>query len=39
LLKGKQIGPLIGLATAVRETFTRARDVRLHIDVDPYNML
>ena len=39
LLKGKQIGPLIGLATAVRETFTRSRDVRLHIDVDPYNML
>jgi primosomal protein N' (replication factor Y) len=39
LLKGKQISPLIGIATAVRETFTRARDVRLHIDVDPYNML
>jgi len=39
LLKGKQISPLIGLATAVRETFTRARNVRLHIDVDPYNML
>jgi primosomal protein N' (replication factor Y) len=39
LLKGKQIRPLIGLASAVRETFTRARNVRLHIDVDPYNML
>lgn len=39
LLKGKQIGPLIALANAARETFTRARNVRLHIDVDPYNML
>jgi primosomal protein N' (replication factor Y) len=39
LLKGNQISPLIGLASAVRETFTRARNVRLHIDVDPYNML
>ncbi|HUD00523.1 MAG TPA: primosomal protein N', partial [Candidatus Polarisedimenticolaceae bacterium] len=39
LLKGNQISPLIGLASAVRETFTRARSVRLHIDVDPYNML
>jgi primosomal protein N' (replication factor Y) (superfamily II helicase) len=39
LLKGDQISPLIGLASAVRETFTRTRNVRLHIDVDPYNML
>jgi primosomal protein N' (replication factor Y) len=39
LLKGNQIGALIGLATAVRETFTKPRNVRLHIDVDPYNML
>jgi primosomal protein N' (replication factor Y) len=39
LLKGNQISPLIGLASAVRETFTRTRNVRLHIDVDPYNML
>ena len=39
LLKGDQIGPLIGLASTVRETFTKARNVRLHIDVDPYNML
>ncbi|HEX6172803.1 MAG TPA: primosomal protein N' [Candidatus Binatia bacterium] len=39
LLKGNQIGPLIGLASAVRDTFTKARNVRLHIDVDPYNML
>ena len=39
LLKGNQIGPLIGLARAVRDTFTKARNVRLHIDVDPYNML
>ena len=39
LLKGNQISPLIDLATAVRETFTRTRNVRLHIDVDPYNML
>ena len=39
LLKGYQISPLIGLASAVRETFSRTRNVRLHIDVDPYNML
>ena len=39
LLKGSRIRPLIGLASAVRETFTRAGSVRLHIDVDPYNML
>ena len=39
LLKGNQIGALIGLASAVRETFTKPRNVRLHIDVDPYNML
>jgi primosomal protein N' (replication factor Y) (superfamily II helicase) len=39
LLKGNRIGPLIALANAARETFTRVRNVRLHIDVDPYNML
>jgi primosomal protein N' (replication factor Y) len=39
LLKGIQVSPLIGLATAVRETFMRGQNVRLHIDVDPYNML
>ena len=39
LLKGNQIGPLIALANIARETFTGARNVRLHIDVDPYNML
>jgi primosomal protein N' (replication factor Y) (superfamily II helicase) len=39
LLKGNQIGPLIALANVARETFTRARNVRLHVDVDPYNML
>jgi primosomal protein N' (replication factor Y) len=39
LLKGNQIGPLIALANVARETFTRVRNVRMHIDVDPYNML
>jgi primosomal protein N' (replication factor Y) len=39
LLKGNQIGPLIALANIARETFTGARNVRMHIDVDPYNML
>ena len=39
LLKGNQIGPLIALANLARETFTGARNVRMHIDVDPYNML
>jgi primosomal protein N' (replication factor Y) (superfamily II helicase) len=39
LLKGNQIGPLIALSNIARETFTRVRNVRLHIDVDPYNML
>ena len=39
LLKGKQIGSLIELANLARATFTRLRSVRMHIDVDPYNML
>jgi primosomal protein N' (replication factor Y) (superfamily II helicase) len=39
LLKGNQIGPLIALANIGRETFTGAHNVRMHIDVDPYNML
>jgi primosomal protein N' (replication factor Y) len=39
LLKGSKIGPLIALANIARETFTSVRNVRLHIDVDPYNML
>ena len=39
LLKGSQIGPLISLANVARETFAGMRQVRLHIDVDPYNML
>ena len=39
LLKGNQIRPLIGLANIARETFTGVSKVRMHIDVDPYNML
>jgi primosomal protein N' (replication factor Y) (superfamily II helicase) len=39
LLKGNQIRPLIGLANIARETFTGVSKVRIHIDVDPYNML
>jgi primosomal protein N' (replication factor Y) len=39
LLKGSQISPLIALANIARETFTRRHNVRMHIDVDPYNML
>jgi primosomal protein N' (replication factor Y) len=39
LLKGNQIGPLIALANVACETFTRVRNVRMHVDVDPYNML
>jgi primosomal protein N' (replication factor Y) (superfamily II helicase) len=39
LLKGKQSAPLLELAKQAREFFPRSRAVRLHIDVDPYNML
>ena len=39
LLKGKQISSLLDLAKRAREALPRSRTVRLHIDVDPYNML
>ncbi len=39
LLKGKQIGPLLELARSARERFSRLQSVRMHVDVDPYNML
>lgn len=39
LLKGKKIGALIDFAVFARNSFARARKVRLHVDVDPYNML
>jgi primosomal protein N' (replication factor Y) (superfamily II helicase) len=39
LLKGRKISGLLELAILARNTFRQARKVRLHIDVDPYNML
>jgi primosomal protein N' (replication factor Y) (superfamily II helicase) len=39
LLKGKQSSSLLELARQAREALPRSRSVRLHIDVDPYNML
>jgi primosomal protein N' (replication factor Y) len=39
LLKGKQSSSLLELAKQAREALPRSRSVRLHIDVDPYNML
>jgi primosomal protein N' (replication factor Y) (superfamily II helicase) len=39
LLKGKQSSSLLELARHAREAFPLVRSVRLHIDVDPYNML
>ena len=39
LLKGKQSALLLELAKRAREELPRSRSVRLHIDVDPYNML
>ena len=39
LLKGKQSSSLLELAKQAREVLPRSRSVRLHIDVDPYNML
>ncbi|HSE89089.1 MAG TPA: primosomal protein N' [Candidatus Binatia bacterium] len=39
LLKGKQSSSLLELAKQAREALPRTRNVRLHIDVDPYNML
>jgi primosomal protein N' (replication factor Y) len=39
LLKGKQSAPLLELAKQAQKTLPRSRSLRLHIDVDPYNML
>lgn len=39
LLKGKQSSHLLQLAKRARELLPRSPIVRLHIDVDPYNML
>lgn len=39
LLKGKQSAPLLELAKRARQALPRSHSVRLHIDVDPYNML
>jgi len=39
LLKGKQSSSLLELAKQARDALPRSRSVRLHIDVDPYNML
>jgi primosomal protein N' (replication factor Y) len=39
LLKGKQISPLLELASQARDLAPRSRNLRVHIDVDPYSML
>jgi len=39
LLKGKQSSSLLELARQARQALPRSRSMRLHIDVDPYNML
>jgi primosomal protein N' (replication factor Y) (superfamily II helicase) len=39
LLKGKQSSSLLELVKQARDALPRSRNVRLHIDVDPYNML
>ena len=39
LLKGKQISPLLEFANRARDLTLPTRNCRLHIDVDPYNML
>ena len=39
LLKGKQISGLLDLASRACEMVPRSRLMRLHVDVDPYNML
>jgi len=38
-LKGKKSSSLLELAKQGREALPRSLSVRLHIDVDPYNML
>ena len=39
LLKGKQSASFLELAKQARAALPRSRGIRLHIDVDPYNML
>jgi primosomal protein N' (replication factor Y) len=39
LLKGRKSAALLELAKQARETLPRSRTLRLHVDVDPYNML
>ena len=39
LLKGKQSSALLDFARQARQLVPNARNVRLHIDVDPYSML
>jgi primosomal protein N' (replication factor Y) len=39
LLKGRKNTALLGLAGQVKTAFPRSHRLRLHIDVDPYNML
>ncbi len=39
LLKGKQSSSLLELAKQAQEELPRSRSLRLHVDVDPYNML
>jgi primosomal protein N' (replication factor Y) len=39
LVKGKQISSLMEFANHARALLPRSRNLRLHIDVDPYNML
>lgn len=39
LLKGKKSATLLGLADRAKTTVPRSSRARLHVDVDPYNML
>jgi len=39
LLKGRKTSSLLELAQQARDTLPRSRSVRLHVDVDPNNML
>jgi primosomal protein N' (replication factor Y) len=39
LMKGKKNSRLLELAKEVRTMLPRSRSVRVHVDVDPYNML
>jgi primosomal protein N' (replication factor Y) (superfamily II helicase) len=39
LLKGKKSAPLLALAGGAKLAAPRSHGARLHVDVDPYNML